>query len=275
MHKKQHYVLLGAVLPTAILVVFLVRDLLSGGLSPIKPPTPADIPGGANSLVLIMLSAVALLVITGVILLYRRQVVVSNNSVPAQPAQIDITELRTALTEEAKADHQKSRELLEGAIKHATEQRTETLQAFKQLSEIVATLRKTVEEREQELKRYKQNHDAELYRKFLRSLIDIFESAQDAVAACPDKPEVAQVRELAEFLLGQCDVKTFSPTIGALYREEFGVADSPRYVSNSDPALARRIVKILHLGYELMGGASRQIVMPAKVEVFDDVKTAS
>lgn len=273
MKKDQYHALIGAVIPTVVLLVFLVRDLISGGPAPAKPPVPVMAEGGASNLALVLISIVALLAVAAAILLYLRQFSPPMVS-PAMtgPAEIDLTGLRTALAEGLRSEHNKSHEVLEEAIKHATEQRAETLQAFKQLSEIVGTLRRALEDREQEIKRYKQNHDAELYRKFLRRLIDVCESAQDAAADNPDKPEVAQVKELAEFLLGECDVRLFLPTIGALYREEFGVADSPRYVANTDPVQARRIARIIRPGYELTGGDSRQVIMPAKVEVFDDVK---
>lgn len=273
MQKKQYYALVGAVIPTVVLLFFLVRDLISGGPAFDKPHVPVAATGGASSLALVMSSAVALLAVAAAILLYRRQF--SQPAVsPAttSPVEIDLAGLRAALAEGLKDERKKSNEVLEEAIRHATEQRTETLQAFKQLSEIVGTLRRALEEREQEIKRYKQNHDAEIYRKFLRRLIDVCESAQDAAADNPDKPEIAQVKELAEFLLEECDVKLFLPTIGALYREEFGVADSPRYVANTDPVQARRIARVIRPGYVLTGGEVRQVIRPSKVEVFDDVK---
>lgn len=260
MSKKQSHLFLDTVIVGVIpTICLLIIELASR----------SDTKGGS----LLLSIAVVLLPAAAAIRLYHRQVSGSPDSVSVKPSTFDLQLMRSTISEALKEGHEISGKQLEESLKHATEQRTETLQAFKQLSQIVATLRTAVDEREEEIKRYKKNHDAELYRKFLRRVIDICESAQDASAAIPDKPEVGQIKELSEFLLEECDVKVFMPVIGALYREEFGVADSPRYVANADPALSRRIARVVRPGYELLGGESRQVIIPAKVEVFDDVKT--
>jgi hypothetical protein len=260
MSKKQYYLFLDTVIVGIIpTICLLIIELASGSRQQ----------GGS-----VLLSvAVVLLPAVAATWLYYRQVSGPPDSQPVKSASLDMDVLRSAISEALKAGHDISGKQLEESLKHAADQRTETLQAFKQLSQIVATLRNAVDEREAELKRYKKNHDAELYRKFLRRIIDICESAQDAAAANPDKPEIGQIKELSEFLLEECEVKAFMPVIGALYREEFGVADSPRYVANTDPTLARRIARVIRPGYELLGGEMRQLIIPAKVEVFDDVKT--
>ena len=216
---------------------------------------------GAGSTAIIALVIVSLASL-GSAFYARKQRQVTLRSYSASPSHLDST------ISAVKRDIEELRGIITGDLKTTAVQRETTTNSLKELTEIVSTLRKSLDEKDEELRRFKRNYDTEVYRRFLRRVIDLHEVTKDATSRSPDNKDIAQLLELTEHLLDECSTKQFYPTIGNYYRDEFGVADNPRPIATDDPALLGRIESVLQPGYELLGGTTRQIVIPAKVVVY-------
>jgi hypothetical protein len=141
---------------------------------------------------------------------------------------------------------------------------------LKELSDVYKTFHKALENREAELKRFKEGYDIFVYKQYLRKLISIVEASRDAESECPNIKSVRQVRELADFLLDDCGVVSFAPQIGSLYRESEGVSDDPKLINTDDRLKDGAIESVIKVGYKInREAAENDVLIPAKVAVYN------
>ncbi len=139
---------------------------------------------------------------------------------------------------------------------------------FARLLDTFLTMRKNLDEREQEIQRLKRGYDNEIFRRFVRRFIHADQAVQDyQQAGSADADGLMQIHYLLEDAFAECNVERFEPKVGSDYRRAFGVADYPKKVSTSNAGDHFRIAAVLEAGYLIRNGDHREVVVPAKVKI--------
>jgi len=241
--------------------------LLAGGASPAEAATVAPVvadPASSSVLniaVLIMAIATAASVATSLYLYRWRRILLADPKllVPEELGKY-LGELGQSVTE------------LGNAMSHGlqcVEQATGKNSAdVANMIETFMTLQKAVDERDEEIKRYRRGYDAQAYRRFINRFIRVDQFIDACLESGPESAdELRQVRRLLQDALDECGVEAFAPEVGADSRKADGIADNPKTARTDRSADAFRIVEVIEPGYRLNGGDGAEVLLPAKVRI--------
>lgn len=162
---------------------------------------------------------------------------------------------------------QKSYESNTGILAH---QAGETNHRMVNLTETFMTLQKALDERDQEIARLKRGYDAQVFRKFVGRFLRVDQALDDVLESEGiEKTDLLRIRRLLQDAFAECGVEHFEPPLGADYRDAEGVADNPKTTPPNDPGDAYKIVEILEPGYRMQNHGGCEIIVPAKVRIFE------
>ncbi len=133
------------------------------------------------------------------------------------------------------------------------------------------SLRSTLSEREQEVKRLKQGHDNAVFRKFVTRFVRVDQAVQYFIKNTNTEESISHlesIHSLLEDALLECDVQPFTPETGSDYRYAFGVSDHPKILPTTTREDDCKIAEILEPGYVMQGGREREILIPARVAIY-------
>lgn len=134
--------------------------------------------------------------------------------------------------------------------------------------ETFMTLQKAVDERDQQIRRYRRGHDAQIYRRFINRFIRVDQFIDTCLDGEPESTEeLRQVKRLLQDALDECGVEPFTPEVGADSRKADGIADNPKTERTNRADDAFRIVEVIEPGYRLNGGDGAEVLLPAKVRI--------
>lgn len=138
-----------------------------------------------------------------------------------------------------------------------------------ELVQAVLTFSKAVDERDAEIKRYKEGYDLVVFKRFLRRFINVDLALLHALKENPDDENLGNLQIFLDDAFEECGVRRFEPEQGSLYREEWGVQDHPKAISTADKSSDGRIAKVVEPGYQFSGQANEPIlVWGAKVQIY-------
>lgn len=142
----------------------------------------------------------------------------------------------------------------------------------KKISNMIETfmdLQTALDSKDAEIRRLKNNYDAEIFRRFLLRFIRVDQAVYDFIQLekC-SKEQLLLIKRLIEDALDECGVERFSPEIGADYRVAEGVGDNPKTMIAEDPEDQFKIASILQEGYRLRKTDGFETISPAKVKIF-------
>jgi hypothetical protein len=133
----------------------------------------------------------------------------------------------------------------------------------------LAQLRRALDAKDDEIRRYRNGHDAHLFRRFLHRFIRVDQAlrqfSQDGGAHSQERQ---QIQRLLADALEECGVEKFEPRVGEDYRATPGLSDNPKIVAPPDAASAFRIVEVIEPGYRLRHSEGYDVITPAKVKVY-------
>jgi molecular chaperone GrpE (heat shock protein) len=144
---------------------------------------------------------------------------------------------------------------------------------IKEMIEVHMKLQSTLDQKEDEINRYKEGYDAKIFHNFLlrftrvdRTFNDYIkdESVDETV-----RDALEDIREMMEDALAECGVEAFSPEEGLNYKTTEGVADNPKTIDTDDESKHFTIAKVLDEGYRReMGNLDYKIITKAEVKVY-------
>ena len=154
---------------------------------------------------------------------------------------------------------------LASASAHQTEKAETVLDSF-------LTLQQAISSRDDEIKRLKKGQDAKVYKRFLARFIRVSTVLEEIKKECAGSEQEKNYKilcRLMEAALEECGLELWRPEVGSDYRE-LGeeVADDPRHVSTDDPSLEFKIESIDSPAYIVEGQGDREIIVQAKVTIF-------
>lgn len=155
------------------------------------------------------------------------------------------------------------------SIERTDIQGQETHQNLEDLSETFMTMQRALDEREVEIRRFKNGYDAHIFRKFVSRFIRVDQAVEDIQREGENNPEsLEQIRYLLADAFAECGVECFDPQIGEDYRKADGVAERPKTVATQNAQDAFKIMEIIESGYLIRSAENTEVVIPAKVRIF-------
>jgi len=214
-------------------------------------------------MVALILMALATLVAVGIsFYLYRWRRLIRANTHLVVPEQfgswidqvgILLSELRTVVTTSVKMEREGSEQ---------------TRQEITGLAGSFLTLQNALDERDAEIRRYKNGYDAEIFRKFIMRFVRVDQALDDLMQEHDGwAKELGQVRRLLEDAFDECGVERFHPMVGDDYRTAYGVADHPKKVSTGNPAEDHKVLEVIGIGYRVRGVENHTVIVPSRVRI--------
>lgn len=132
------------------------------------------------------------------------------------------------------------------------------------------TLQKAIEEKDQEIARYKAGYDSKVFKQFINRFLRVDQAIEDYLLEVNKdlKTPLEDVRSVLEDALDDCGVEKFAPEKDAPYKNTEGVADRPKLQETDVPEKNGLIAEVIEHGYRLRNGESHEIIVPAKVSVY-------
>ena len=217
------------------------------------------------SVILGMTFILSLLIVA--LIISMRQWIKTNNTAPVTPS----TSVSSGVAHQNALTHpmEELHALVAEILKQIRQDSTKNAENLDKLQSISVTLRHALDEKDEEIRRFKKGYDAQVFRKFLlrfiRTDLAINDFAQDAKN---HSKSFGVIKKLLEDALDACGVETFSPQIGEDYRQADGVADNPKTTVSNDANKRYRIAEIIEQGYRMKTLDGYEIVYPAKIRIF-------
>lgn len=136
----------------------------------------------------------------------------------------------------------------------------------KMLGRSLLTFQKSLEEKDQEISRFKEGYDTSILK---RNLVGFARLSLFIDGIENETPEVRNIRLLLEDALEECGVEKFFPEIGANFKSAVGVEDRPKVEGVDDPGLDMKIIGVERPGFRLSqgGNPSALVILKARVIV--------
>lgn len=136
----------------------------------------------------------------------------------------------------------------------------------KMLGRSLLTFQKSLEEKDQEIARFKQGYDTNILK---RNLVGFSRLSLFIDGVEDETPEIRNIRLLLEDALEDSGVEKFFPEIGANFKSAVGVEDRPKVEGVDDPSLDMKIIGVERPGFCLGqgGNPSALVILKARVIV--------
>jgi len=109
-------------------------------------------------------------------------------------------------------------------------------QSVQSLVETLMTMHSALDEKEREIKKYKEGYDASIFKKFLLRFTRVDTTIKDYLYENSiDIEGLQDIQELMEDALQECGLEIYEPEIGFDYRKNNAVAENPKKVMTNNP----------------------------------------
>jgi molecular chaperone GrpE (heat shock protein) len=137
------------------------------------------------------------------------------------------------------------------------------------LFEASSAMQGALDQRDAEIKRYREGYDVELLRRIVRRFIRVKGAIADANSHdATHTSAIHQVSRLLDDALEECGVEEFRPQIAEDFRTAIGVADNPKLIETSDQSRNFQIADVLEPGYRFRNTADGEVILPARVSIY-------
>ena len=155
------------------------------------------------------------------------------------------------------------------AIGGLAEQGVELQKLIESMTSTYMGLQGSLDQKDEELGRFKKQYDSTIYRKFLKRFIRVDLVLQSHLEeGAIDIGDLGQIRQLLEDALDECGLEVFQPTVDEDYAKADGVEDYPKTVPTQDPNLLGKIIEVRQPGYRLQ--ETGEVIQKAKVTVYSE-----
>ena len=141
------------------------------------------------------------------------------------------------------------------------------------MSHTFMTLKTNLDQKDEEISRYKYGYDATIFKNFLLRFTRVDKVIKEYIN--DNKIDLNGLKDIQiqmDDAFAECDVEIFSPEIGADFKATIGVADNPEIRHTSNKTQDSTIAEILQPGYRRKlpdnSGNEYQIIIEAKVAIY-------
>lgn len=138
------------------------------------------------------------------------------------------------------------------------------------IAEILDTLQRSLDDKDQEIKRYKRGYDSHLYKKFISKFVLISETLRQILDKDEfSKSEGENIHFRLQDALDDCGVTTKEIEAGLDYINLGSlVTDNPRLIEAEDSSQAFKVAECLRPAFILSTAGDDQVIIPAKITVY-------
>lgn len=147
------------------------------------------------------------------------------------------------------------------------------MKTINDMSQTFMTLKTNLDQKDEEIARYKDGYDATIFKNFLLRFTRVDKVIKEYLG--DNKIDINGLKDIQIQMndaLAECDVEVFSPKIGANFKSAIGVADNPEIRETSDKSQDSTIAEILMPGYHRKLSSNvnddYQIIIEAKVVIY-------
>ena len=135
-----------------------------------------------------------------------------------------------------------------------------------QMEETFVTFQKALDEKDEEIRRYKAGYDQQIFSNFVRRFIKVSKYVDKLIEKNKNSDKYfVSIKSLLRDALEECGVFSFAPEVGSDYRElGKAVADDPNFEWTEDPVQDFKIVKVEEEGYKL----KETVIVPSRVVIY-------
>lgn len=236
--------------------------------------TPADSTGTpvkergehVSVLLAILLGATIVSLVFNAIFLFRKRVIVADTRYLTP----DYLERQI---NDIKAEVFDSKKYLTVSMSQSSHDAKAINSSISEINDVMKTYLKLLDEKDREIKRFKNGYDTYLYQKFLSRFIRVDTMISDLL----DDGEVTandleNIQDLMRDSLEECGVVTFTVASGADYRKERDVEDNPEIEASDDPNLDYQVKSTLRPGYKIVSSGNEQTILKAKVVIYRNLQ---
>ena len=156
------------------------------------------------------------------------------------------------------------------ALKSSSKRSDDSNDEIARISEIITHLQKSIEEKEEEMERFKKGYDADIYHKFLLRFTRVDRVLKEYIDdGSIDLDGLEDIHTQMEDALLECRVESFSPEVGVDYKTQDNIADNPKKTPTTDKEQHEKVEKVSQVGYfRVCEDDSIEIISQAKVVIF-------
>jgi molecular chaperone GrpE (heat shock protein) len=140
---------------------------------------------------------------------------------------------------------------------------------LQRLSRAFAGLHEALDKKDEEIRRHQRGYDQKILKTLLSRLVQVQLFMQDAQAEKPPKESTLQsVADELAMVLDEYGIRAHDPE-GEPYRTTPGVATNPKTIPTDRADLKGRIAEVRQKGFFLKTPAGEEVLLPAKVTVYE------
>lgn len=138
------------------------------------------------------------------------------------------------------------------------------------LGEILETFNRSLDDKDKEIKRYKQGYDAYIYKRFVRKFILITASLKDLLdKGEPGKVDLEAIHFRLEDALEDCGIEIRDIELGSDYRKLGDLAeDNPQSCPTDNEDQHFKVAEVIRPAYVIANEDRSNVIIPAKVKVY-------
>jgi molecular chaperone GrpE (heat shock protein) len=150
----------------------------------------------------------------------------------------------------------------------------EVLRKVDGMIDTLLNFQRLLDEKDEELSRYKENYDARVLETALKKISRIYLYLEEILEdhkthkEMPIYQELEGVLEIYRDALDEFGVKEFVPVVGDDFRLVEGLDMSPRKVAAEDPSMNFKIKEIIQKGFKMQVPDGLKELVPAKVSIY-------
>lgn len=123
-------------------------------------------------------------------------------------------------------------------------------QSVQSLVETLMTMHTALDEKEKEIKKYKEGYDASIFKNFLLRFTRVDTTIKDYLYDNSiDIEGLQDIQELMEDALQECGLEVYEPETGSDYRKNNAVADNPKKIMTDNPEQHFSIKEVFQPAY--------------------------
>ena len=137
------------------------------------------------------------------------------------------------------------------------------------MSQTFMTLKTSLDQKDEEISRYKNGYDATIFKNFLLRFTRVDKVIKEYVGDNKIDQNVLQdIQIQMDDALAECDVEIYTPEIGLDYKTTVGLADNPEIRDTLEKSKDATIAEVLIPGYRhKLPNDGYQIIVEAKVAI--------
>jgi len=143
------------------------------------------------------------------------------------------------------------------------------------MTETYMSLHQSIDAKDKEIVRLKSGYDLQIHKKVIKRFLKVDQVLHEEILESDSTiaPHLVSVQEILQDAFDQCGVEKFSPEVGGQYKDTDGVADRPQIKKTDDPNKNGEISKVIVEGYRISVKDGFEVLVPAKVEIYNFIES--